>query len=128
MGLSVLAYVVLGASGLWMRQRRIAAFPRPVWVRPFHYATGAVMVVLVLGLLAIGLVGTIGHYGNLGHSPHLFAGLGVVGLVLASAGSATQIGRKPRARSLHLSINLILFLSLAWVSWTGWAVVQKYLP
>jgi hypothetical protein len=128
MGLSVFAYALLGVSGVWMRQRRIAAFPRLAWVRPFHYVTGGIMVALVLFLLAIGLVGTIGHYGNLGHSSHLGAGLGVVGLVLLSAWSATQIGLKSWARSLHISINFMLFLGFLWVSWTGWTVVQKYLP
>lgn len=84
---------------------------------------------LVLLLLAIGIVGTLGHYGTLGHSPHLIAGLTVVGLVLLSAGSATQISAKRSwARSLHVGTNITLFVGLLWVSLTGWSVVQKYLP
>lgn len=87
------------------------------------------MVVLVVLLLAIGLVGTIGHYGNLGHSVHLPAGLVVVALTLLSAWSATQISiEKPWARSLHVGLNVLLFLGFAAVSLTGWSVVQKYLP
>ena len=86
------------------------------------------MVILVLGLLTIGLVGTIGHYGSLGHSPHLLVGLAVVILVLISATTATQIGKYPQARSLHVGTNLILLLAFITVSLTGWNVVQKYLP
>jgi hypothetical protein len=87
------------------------------------------MVGLVLLLLTIGIVGTLGHFGSLGHSSHLVAGLMVVGLVLLSAGSATQIGAKqPWARSLHVGTNITLFFGLLWVSLTGWSVVQKYLP
>ena len=80
-------------------------------------------------LLAVGIVGTLGHFGSLGHSSHLLAGLMVVGLVLLSAGSATQISPKqPWARSLHIGTNITLFFGLLWVSLTGWTVVQKYLP
>jgi thiol:disulfide interchange protein len=128
MGLSVTAYVLLAISGFWLFNRRSNRRPRPDWLRPLHYSIGTILVVLVLLLLGIGLVGTIGYYGNLGHSSHLAAGLIVVALVLLSAWSATQINRQSWARSLHLSINAILFFGLAWVSWTGWEVVQKYLP
>ena len=112
-----------------MFNRRLAKRPRPRWLRPFHYITGAIMVVLVLLLLAIGLVGTIGHYGSLGHSPHLIAGLSVVVLVLVSAGSATQINPKRLwARSLHIGTNIALLGGFIFVTLTGWDVVQKYLP
>jgi nitrate reductase gamma subunit len=90
---------------------------------------GSLMVLLVLLLLAIGLIGTLGHYGSLGHSPHLIAGLLVVGLVALSAFSATQIHpQRPWARSLHIGTNLLLFFGFLFVSLTGWTVVQKYLP
>ena len=87
------------------------------------------MVLLVLLLLAIGIVGTLGHFGSLGHSQHLIAGLIVVGLVLISAGSATQISvKRTWARYVHIGTNIILFIGLVWVSVSGWSVVQKYLP
>ncbi len=90
---------------------------------------GGTMVFLVILLLAIGLLGTIGYYGNLGNSLHLPAGLTLVTLVLVSAGSATQINpRQSWARSLHIITNIILLFGLATGSWTGWGVVQKYLP
>jgi hypothetical protein len=128
MGLSLTAYLILAASGSWIFLSRRQHQPRPVWLRPLHLLIGSTMVVLVLLLLSIGIVGTIGYYGTLGHSTHLPAGLLVVALVLLSAWSATQIDRKPWARSLHLFTNLSLFFGFATVSLTGWSVVQKYLP
>lgn len=128
MGLSLLTYTLLTISGLGMLNRRLVKKPRPRWLRPFHYISGIVLVCLVLLLFAVGIIGTLGHYGNLGHSPHLIAGLSVLGLVLVSAWSATQINQQAWARSLHITINGILLLALTLVTWTGWQVVQKYLP
>lgn len=129
MGLSLLAYLLLAVTGIWMFNTRQTRSWRPNWLRSLHYLLGGSMVSLVLLLLAIGIVGTLGHFGSLGHSSHLSAGLSVVGLVLLSAGSATQIGTKrPWVRSLHIGTNIALFVGLLWVSLTGWSVVQKYLP
>ena len=137
MGLSLLAYLFLAITGIWMLMvRTTGEAPLGVvlpWQRPqmrsLHYIIGITMVSPVLLLLAVGIVGTLGHFGSLGHSPHLVAGLIVVILVLVSAFSATQISTiKPWARPLHLSCNLCLLLGFAWVSLSGWTVVQKYLP
>ncbi len=129
MGLSLLAYLLLSLTGSWLFVSRQTPQVRPGWLRPVHFTIGGTMVFLVLLLLAIGLVGTIGHYGSLGHSTHLPAGLVVVGLTLLSAWSATQINvDRPWARGLHLGTNLVLLLAFAIVTWTGWDVVQKYLP
>lgn len=129
MGLSLLAYLLLAVTGIWMFRGRKARQPRPPWLRSLHYTLGGSMVILVLLLLAIGIVGTLGHFGSLGHSSHLPVGLAVVGLVLLSAGSATLISvKRPWARSLHIGTNITLFVGLLWVSLTGWNVVQKYLP
>ncbi|MBD2361986.1 DUF4079 domain-containing protein [Anabaena sp. UHCC 0399] len=138
MGLSILAYLVLAVTGFWMwRVRNSQEVPNFLlfnWATPrlwrsLHYTMGISMVSLVLLLLAIGIVGTLGHFGSLGHSSHLWAGLIVVGLVLISAFSATQIShRRPWARPLHISLNIMLFFGFTWVSLTGWSVVQKYLP
>ncbi|MTJ52070.1 DUF4079 domain-containing protein [Anabaena sp. UHCC 0253] len=137
MGLSLLAYLFLAITGIWMlRVRTTSEAPLGVilpWnrgeVRSLHYIIGITMVSLVLLLLAVGIVGTLGHFGSLGHSPHIGAGLIVVILVLVSAFSATQISnRKPWARPLHLGCNILLLLGFSWVSLSGWAVVQKYLP
>jgi hypothetical protein len=128
MGLSLAAYSLLAVTGSVLFTKRRSQHPKPKWLRPLHYIIGWVMVSLVLLLLGIGVVGTIGHYGNLGHSGHLIAGLAVVALVAVSAASSTQISpQHPWARAVHLGTNIALFVGFAWVSYTGWQVVQKYL-
>jgi hypothetical protein len=130
MGLSLSAYVLLAISGLWMFWTRTRGEgDKAGLVRSVHLIIGITMVCLVLLLLTIGIIGTLGHFGSLGHSPHLIAGLITVTSVLTSAFSALQIKTgKPWTRPLHITTNLILFFSFAWVSLTGWIVVQKYLP
>lgn len=129
MGLSVLAYVFLTISGLWMTYKRQTKTPRPALLRPFHYITGLTMVGLILLLLTVGIVGTFGYYGNLGHSPHLIAGLSVVVLSLVAAISGLKINpSRPWVRSLHITTNIILLVGFIFVSLSGWTVVQKYLP
>lgn len=129
MGLTLSAYFLLMVSGgslSWMRQTKR---PRPQWLRPLHIGIGTTLVGLVLLLLTVGIVGTLGEFGRLGHSAHLPAGISVVALVLASAWSASRISPERRwARSLHVGINGLLFVALLSVSWSGWTVVQKYLP
>lgn len=129
MGFSLFAYLMLAVTGSWMFYTRKEKKPRPQGLRNAHYLIGGTMVGLVLILLAIGLISTVGYYGSLGHSAHLPAGLTVVGLVLVSAWSATQIHpSRPWARPLHVGTNAVLFFAFAVVSLTGWTVVQKYLP
>ena len=89
MGFSLLAYVLLAMTGVWMFQVRSSGQPSANWLRSLHYAIGRILGLLVLLLLGIGLVGTVGHYGSLGHSTHLPAGLVVVALVAISFWSAT---------------------------------------
>ena len=143
MGLTLLLFVGLAAVGGWMRYLRqqgqlqsdtlaiadVDSSPFPT-LRRVHVGLGIVLVLTVLLLLSIGIVGTLGHFGSLGHSPHLPAGLTVVALTLASAWSATQINHpnRPWARSLHLTLNGLLAIALVLVTWSGWIVVQKYLP
>lgn len=129
MGLAVTGYLLLATTGLGHAYWRKRLGYSPGGLRSLHLILGLALVVLVLLLLTIGIVGTLGEYGRLGHSIHLPLGLAVVTLVLASAWSATQISvERPWARSLHLALNGALGLTLAGVGWSGWQVVQKYLP
>jgi hypothetical protein len=129
MGLTLTGYGLLAVTGGVLFYTRTKAQERSAWLRPLHILLGSSMVVLVLLLLSIGLVGTLGEYGSLGHSVHLLFGLTVVGLVLASAWSASRIApERPWARSLHLTLNGFLGLGLTAVGLSGWQVVQKYLP
>lgn len=130
MGLSLSAYICLLASGTWLLSGRLFdKISRPGWVRLIHISLGACLVALVGLLLSIGIIGTLGEYGSLGHSLHLPAGLIVVTLVGISAWSGTRIHpSRPWARPLHWSMNASLGVAFAAVTWTGWSVVQKYLP
>ncbi|MCP2732423.1 DUF4079 domain-containing protein [Limnofasciculus baicalensis] len=128
MGLSLFAYLLLAITGSFIFSKRQSHHPKPQWLPISHYIIGWIMVGLVLLLLGIGIVGTIGHYGNLGHSGHFIAGWSVVVLVLVSAASATQITpQRHWVRAVHVGTNIALLVGLAWVSFTGWQVVQKFL-
>ncbi len=128
MGGAIAFYLLLLLSGSWMFYGRVSKIGRPMWLRNLHYGAGIIIIFLILLLLAIGVVGTIGYYGTLGHSPHLVAGLLVVGLIILSATSANLIHpQRPWARSLHIGTNIVLLGGLIFVSLTGWEVVQKYL-
>lgn len=128
MGLAIAAYLFLAIAGISLRVLRVQNRPYPQGLREFHLAIGGILVLLVLLLLSIGIVGTLGYYGNLGHSPHLIAGILVVILVLFSATSALAIGKWEKARSLHLLTNIVLLFGFLFVSFSGWTIVQKYLP
>ena len=129
MGLSLVAYLLLAITGIWMFRARQTCSLRPKWLRSLHYVLGGTMLVLVLLLSAIGIAGTLNRYGTVGHSSHLLAGLTVLGLILLSGASATQMSAKrPWVRSLHIGTNITLSFGLLWVSLTGWSALQKYLP
>lgn len=129
MGLSLSAYCCLLASGLWLLSGRQQKSPRRPWWRSLHIALGICLVGLVTLLLSIGIIGTLGEYGTLGHSVHLPAGLLVVALVALSAWSSTRIHpSRPWARPLHWGTNACLGVAFAGVTWSGWQVVQQYLP
>ena len=129
MGLSLGSYFLLAITGICTYATRTARRPQPKWLPQLHHLLGASLVILVFLLFIIGIIGTLGHFGSLGHSPHLIAGITVVILTSISAASASQIHpTRPWAKPLHLTTNAILFFAFAWVSWTGWLVVQKYLP
>lgn len=129
MGLSLTAYTILALTGggLWLSRVKDGQ-DRAGWLRPLHIVFGTGLVSLVLLLLSIGIVGTLSEYGSLGHSWHLPAGLTVVSLVGVSAWSASQINRRPWARTFHKVINGVLFVAFLAVTASGWTVVQKYLP
>ncbi len=128
MGFSLLTYFVLAILGGAMFYFRSSEKPLPDYLRSLHLIIGIVLVLLVFLLLSVGIVGTLGHFGSLGHSLHLLLGILVVLLVSLSAISAVNIQNHPWLRRVHIVINFLLLLGFAGVSWTGWGVVQKYLP
>ncbi|MGF1577075.1 MAG: DUF4079 domain-containing protein [Cyanophyceae cyanobacterium] len=128
MGGVILLYGLLLITGLKIFQQHRAWFSSGSAVRWIHITLGILLVGLVLELLAIGVVGTLGHFGSLGQSVHLGAGVGVTGLTLLTAWHGWQGRQWQSSRGIHLVLNGVLAVALIGVSWTGWQVVQKYLP
>ena len=128
MGFALLTYFALAISGGSLFFLRSQGKTGPDFLRPLHLIIGALLVLLVFLLLSIGIVGKIGHFGSLGHSPHLLLGILVALLVSVSAISALNIQKYSWLRWVHIAINFLLLAGFIGVSWTGWIVVQKYLP
>lgn len=152
MGFTIAAYALLTVSGLWLGWRARESHLDPAsqthsstdhasadhtgtdhdvgnGLRVLHLGLGAAIIFLVLFLLAIGLVGTLGHFGSLIQSPHFAVGFSVVGLTIAAAISGLRISPdRPYSRPIHRTIDVALCVALVIVTYTGWDVVQKYLP
>ena len=112
--------------------RKVSAEERKAIV-PLHYGQrhaqlGAVIVGLTLLGAAGGLAATFLKNGKLIIGPHLFVGLAVAVLVIATAslGPSLQKG-KDWARGLHVAINGGVLLLFGWQAFTGIAIVQKLL-
>jgi FtsH-binding integral membrane protein len=112
--------------------RKVSAEERKAMV-PLHYGQRhAQFGAVILGLTLLGAVGgmaaTFLKNGKLILGPHLFVGLAVAVLVIATAslGPSLQKG-KDWARGLHVSINGGVLLLFGWQAFTGIAIVQKLL-
>lgn len=93
-----------------------------------HYEAGS----LLLALMVLGAIGGMGATyltnGKLFVSPHLLAGLGMVGLIAVSA-SLVPLMKKgsDAARYAHIGLNTVLVGIFAWQAVTGVQIVQKLL-
>jgi FtsH-binding integral membrane protein len=112
--------------------RKVSAEERKAML-PLHYGQrhaqlGAVILGLTLLGAAGGMAATFLKNGKLIIGPHLFVGLGVVVLVIATAslGPSLQKG-KDWARGLHVSVNGVVLLLFGWQAISGIAIVQKLL-
>jgi hypothetical protein len=59
--------------------------------------------------------------------PHLFAGLGMVGLISASAALVPFMQKHDWVRGVHVSLNVVLMGLFGWQALTGVQIVQKML-
>ena len=84
-----------------------------------HHQIGSIL----LALMVIGGIGgimvTYFNNGKIVIGPHLFAGLGVVGLISTSAALVPFMQKHKGVRSIHVSLNLILLGLFGWQAVTG---------
>ena len=112
--------------------RKVSAEERKALI-PLHFGQrhaqlGAVIVGLTLLGAAGGLAATYLKNGKLVLGPHLFVGLAVAVLVVATASLGPSLVKgKDWARSLHVTIIGLVLLLFGWQATTGIAIVQKLL-
>ncbi len=92
-----------------------------------HHQIGSIL----LALMVIGAIGGITvtyiNSGKIAIGPHLFAGLGMVGLISTSAALVPFMQKHDWVRSIHVSLNMILLGLFGWQAVTGVQIVQKIL-
>jgi uncharacterized membrane protein len=92
-----------------------------------HYQIGSIL----LALMVIGAIGGITvtyiDNGKIAIGPHLFAGLGMVGLISTSAALVPFMQKHDWVRSIHVSLNIILLGLFGWQAVTGVQIVQDIL-
>lgn len=102
-------------------------------IQPMHFGQRHVQLgVLILGLTVLGAAGgmaaTFIKNGKLILGPHLFVGLAVAVLVIATASLGPSLKKgKVWARGLHVEINAAVLLLFGWQAISGIAMVQKLL-
>lgn len=90
-----------------------------------HHQIGSILLaLLVLGAIG-GITVTYLNNGKVVISPHLFAGLGIVGLISTSAALVPFMQKHDWVRSVHVMLNLILLGLFGWQAVTGVQIVQK---
>ena len=92
-----------------------------------HHQFGSIL----LALMALGAIGGITvtyiSNGKIIIGPHLFAGLGMVGLVSTSAALVPFMQKHDWVRSVHVAINMVVMGLFGWQALTGIQIVQKIL-
>ena len=90
-----------------------------------HHQMGSIL----LALMVIGTIGGITvtylNNGKIMIGSHLFAGLGMVGLISTSAALVPFMQKHNWVRSIHVSLNLVLLGLFGWQAVTGVQIVQK---
>ncbi|HEY9636053.1 MAG TPA: DUF4079 domain-containing protein [Coleofasciculaceae cyanobacterium] len=91
-----------------------------------HYQLGSVL----LAVMVIGAIGGMGvtyiNNGKLFVGPHLLAGLGMTGLIAASAGLSPFMQKGHNwARFTHIALNVVLMGLFGWQAITGVEIVQR---
>lgn len=119
--------------GYQHRQTRLATGPekkeliKGKFLQRHHEAGSLILALMVLGAIG-GMGATYLANGKLFVSPHLLAGLGMVGLIATSA-SLVPLMKKGNdtARYTHIGLNTVLVGMFAWQAVTGLQIVQRLL-
>lgn len=90
----------------------------------YHQIGSILLALMVMGAIG-GMIVTYLNHGKIVIGPHLFAGLGMVGLVSTFAALVPFMQKHDWVRSLHVSLNLILLGLFDWQAITGVQIVQK---
>jgi hypothetical protein len=92
-----------------------------------HHQVGSVL----LGVMAMGAIGgmTMAYLntGNILINPHLFAGLGMVGLISTSVALVPFMQKHDWVRNIHIALNVVMMGLFSWQAVTGMQIVQKIL-
>ncbi len=89
-----------------------------------HHQIGSILLaLLVMGAIG-GITVTYLNNGKVVISPHLFAGLGIVGLISTSAAMVPFMQKYDWVRNIHVALNLILLGLFGWQAVTGVQIVQ----
>ena len=92
-----------------------------------HHQMGSILLILmVMGAIG-GIAVTFIQNGKILIGPHLFAGLGMVGVVAASAALGPFMQKHDWVRSVHVSLNVVLLGLFGWQALTGIQIVQDIL-
>ncbi|MEA5573523.1 DUF4079 domain-containing protein [Calothrix sp. UHCC 0171] len=90
-----------------------------------HHQIGSILLALmVMGAIG-GIIVTYLNNGKIVIGPHLFAGLGMVGLISTSAALVPFMQKHDWVRSVHVSLNFILLGLFGCQAVTGVQIVQK---
>lgn len=90
-----------------------------------HHKIGSILpALMVIGAIG-GITVTYLNNGKILIEPHLFAGLGMVGLVSMSAALVPFMQKHDWVSNIHVSLNLILLGLFGWQAVTGVQIVQK---
>ena len=81
---------------------------------------------MVLGAIG-GIVVTYITNGKIFINAHLFAGLGMVGVVAISSALVPFMQKHDWIRNVHVSLNIVLMGLFGWQALTGVQIVQKIL-
>jgi hypothetical protein len=92
-----------------------------------HQMGSALLAFMVLGTIG-GMAVTYINNGKLFFGPHLLVGLGMTGLIAVSAALVPFMQKgNDIARSVHITLNMVLVGLFGWQAVTGMQIVQRIL-